>query len=76
MDQLPAEVTAGFAAALVRSLDGAELERAFRAVTESLIVEIGLADAGLAGRLTGVLRELAGGSPSAESVTILPGRRF
>jgi hypothetical protein len=44
----------------VRSVDGAELERAFRAVTESLIVEIGLADAGLAGRLTGVLRELAG----------------
>ena len=30
----------------------------------------------LAGRLTGVLRELAGGSPSSESVTILPGRRF
>ena len=76
MDQLPAEVTAGFAAALVRSLDGAELERAFRAVTESLIVEIGLAHAALAGRLTGVLRELAGGSPSSESVTILPGRRF
>jgi len=64
MDQLPAEVTAGFAAALVRSVDGAELERAFRAVTESLIAEIGLADAGLAGRLTGVLRELAGGPPS------------
>lgn len=60
MDQLPAEVTAGFAAALVRSVDGAELERAFRAVTESLIAEIGPADAGLAGRLTGVLRELAG----------------
>jgi predicted nucleotidyltransferase len=60
MDQLPAEVTAGFAAALVRSVDGAELERAFRAVTESLLVEIGLADAGLAGRLTGVLRELTG----------------
>jgi predicted nucleotidyltransferase len=76
MDQLPAEVTAGFAAALVRSVDGAELERAFRAVTESLIAEIGLADAGLAGRLTGVLRELAGGPPSAESVTILPGRGF
>ena len=60
MDQLPAEVTAGFAAALVRSVDGAELERAFRAVTESLIAEVGRADAGLAGRLTGVLRELAG----------------
>ena len=60
MDQLPAEVTAAFAAALVRSVDGAELERAFRAVTESLIAEIGLADAALAVRLTGVLRELAG----------------
>ena len=48
MDQLPAEVTAGFAAALARSVDGAELERAFRAVTESLIAEIGRADAGLA----------------------------
>lgn len=60
MDQLPAEVTAGFAAALVRSVDGAELERAFRAVTESLIAEIGLADAALAVRLTRVLRELAG----------------
>ena len=61
MDQLPAEVTAGFGAGLVRSVDGAELERAFRAVTESLIVEIGLADAGRAGPLSGVLRELAGG---------------
>jgi hypothetical protein len=60
MDQLPAEVLAGFAAGLVRSVDGGELERAFRAVTESLIVEIGLVDAGLAGRLSGVLRELAG----------------
>jgi len=76
MDQLPAEVLAGFAAGLVRSVEAGELERAFRAVTESLIVEIGLADAGLAGRLTGVLRELAGGSPSSESVTIFPGRRF
>lgn len=65
MDQLPAEVTAGFAAALVRSVDGAELERAFRAVTESLITEIGLADAGLAARLTGVLRELAGDREAA-----------
>jgi len=60
MDQLPAEVTAGFCTALVRSVEGPELERAFRAVTESLIAEIGLADAGLAGRLAGVLRELAG----------------
>jgi hypothetical protein len=60
MDQLPAEVLAGFAAGLVRSVDGGELERAFRAVTESLIVEIGLVDGGLAGRLSGVLRELAG----------------
>jgi hypothetical protein len=45
---------------LVLSVDSGELERAFRAVTESLIAEIGLFDAGLAGRLSGVLRELAG----------------
>lgn len=61
MDELPAEVAAGFSAGLVRAAESSELERAFRAVTESLIVEIGLADAGLAGRLSGVLRELAGG---------------
>lgn len=61
MDELPAEVTGGLAAALVRSVDATELARAFRAVTESLIVEIGLVDAALAGRLSGVLRELAGG---------------
>jgi hypothetical protein len=63
MDQLPAEVLAGFAAGLVRSVEAGELERAFRAVTESLIAEIGLADDGLAGRLSGVLRELASGGP-------------
>ena len=51
MDQLPAEVLAGFAAGLVRSVEAGELERAFLAVTESLIAEIGLADDGLAGRV-------------------------
>jgi hypothetical protein len=65
MDQLPREVTAGLGAALVRSVDAAELERAFQAVTESLIAEIGRADSALAGRLSGVLRELAGGREAA-----------
>src|SRR5690242_11142220 len=63
MDQLPAEVLAGFAAGVVRSVEAGELERAFLAVTESLIAEIGLVDGGLAGRLSGVLRELASGGP-------------
>jgi len=63
MDQLPAEVLAGFAAGLARSVEAGELERAFRVVTESLIAEIGLVDGGLAGRLSGVLRELAFGGP-------------
>jgi hypothetical protein len=77
MDDLPAEVTEGFGAGLVRSLDGAELERAFRAVTEALIAEIGLVDAGLAGRLSGVLRELAGGAARLRTgrTTRSPGRR-
>ena len=65
MDQLPAEVLAGFAAGVVRSVEAGELKRAFLAVTESLIAEVGLVDGGLAGRLSGVLRELACGGPGA-----------
>jgi hypothetical protein len=60
MDRLPPEVTAGFAGALVRSLDISELARAFRVATEALLAEAGQVDAGLAGRLSGTLRELAG----------------
>jgi len=62
MDRLPAEVTAGAAGALVRSLDAGELNRAFRAVTQALLAEIALADGDLAARLAGPLEELAAGA--------------
>ena len=55
----PAEVTAAVAGARVRSLDAAELRRAFGVVTDALIAEIQRADAGLANRLAAPLRELA-----------------
>ncbi len=60
IDRLPPEATAAVAAGLVRSLDAAELRRAFVAVTEALIAEVGRADAGLADRLAAPLRELTG----------------
>jgi predicted nucleotidyltransferase len=59
-DRLPPGVAAALAAGLVRSLEAAELRRAFGVVTEALIAEVGLADAGLAERLTAPLRELTG----------------
>ena len=57
---LPPDVTGPLAGALVRSLDAAELTRAFGVATEALIAEIAHVDAALAGRLAGPLRELAG----------------
>jgi predicted nucleotidyltransferase len=65
IDRLPPEDTAALAGGLVRSLDPAELRRAFGVVTEALIAEAGRADAGLAGRLAPLLRELAGKWPPA-----------
>jgi predicted nucleotidyltransferase len=59
-DGLPPEDTAAAAGALVRSLDAAELRRAFRVVTGALLAEVERSDAGLAGRLAAPLRELAG----------------
>ena len=59
MDSLPTEVSAPIAASLVRSLDAAELRRAFASVCELLLVEIGAVDADLARRLSGTIRELA-----------------
>jgi predicted nucleotidyltransferase len=56
LDQLPADVTAPFEATLVGGLD--DLEGPFHAVTELLIGELELVDAGLAGRLAPLLREL------------------
>ncbi|WP_435119471.1 nucleotidyltransferase domain-containing protein [Amycolatopsis thermoflava] len=58
MDDLPAEVVAPFAGALVRSVDPAELRRAFGVVVELLIAEAGRVDLSLAARLSGPLREL------------------
>jgi len=52
-------VTAPMADALVRSLDGAELRRAFASACELLLVEIAAADASLAARLSAPIRELA-----------------
>jgi hypothetical protein len=60
IDSLPETVTSHVAGALVRSLDFAELNRAFRAACEALVVEIGQVDAQLATRLTPVIRALAG----------------
>jgi hypothetical protein len=59
VDALPAEVTAPMEAALVGSLDPAELERALRGVLERLMDEAERVDAGLAERLAGPLAELA-----------------
>jgi hypothetical protein len=59
MDDLPAEVTASFAGALLRSLDPAELTRAFAATTEALLSETAQVDADLPDRIAAVLREMA-----------------
>ena len=56
---LPAATTAGVEATLVRSLEHAELQRAFRASVDVLVREIGYVDSELAVRLAGPLRELA-----------------
>ena len=60
IDSLPPEVTAAVSGGLVRSLDAAELRRAFGVVTGALIAEIERADAGLANRLAAPLKELTG----------------
>jgi hypothetical protein len=63
IDRLPPEATAAVAAGLVRSLDAAELRRAFGVVTDALIAEVERADADLAHRLTAPLKELTGEGP-------------
>ena len=63
IDRLPSEATAAAAAGLVRSLEAAELRRAFGVVTEALVAEIERADTGLAERLAVPLRELTGEGP-------------
>jgi hypothetical protein len=64
-DDLPPDVTAPLADALVRSLDAPELGRAFGRTTEALLREVELVDAELAHRLAGPLRALALGSPAS-----------
>jgi hypothetical protein len=59
MDSLPAEIRTVITDALVRSVDGSELRRAFEAVTELLISEIDEVDPDLARRLSPLLRELS-----------------
>src|SRR5262249_15089058 len=56
IDALPPEATAAVAAGLVRSLDAAEVRRAFAVVTDALIAEVERADADLAGRPSGPLQ--------------------
>lgn len=68
VDHLAPEVTAAVAGALVCSLDLAEMRRAFRVASEALLDEVRQIDAGLATRLAGPLRELAG-LPSARGAT-------
>lgn len=58
IDDLPAAVTEPVAAGLVRSLDLAELRRAFAATSSAYAAEVARHDAGLAARLDGPLREL------------------
>lgn len=58
IDELPAAVTAPIVAGLVRSLDPAELLRAFAATAAALAGEAARHDPGLAARLAGPLREL------------------
>lgn len=59
MDRLPPHVTEPIASAIVRSLDGLELKRAFAAVMDALLGEVNLADRALADRLAWPLRQLA-----------------
>jgi hypothetical protein len=65
MDSLPAELLAGLSEVLVGSLEAAQLQRAFRAAAEALIVEAAHVDGGLARRLAEPLRELASGPGAA-----------
>jgi hypothetical protein len=58
IDSLPPDSIAAVEAALVRSLDTAELRRAFAAACDALAAEIAHADATLSSRLVEALHEL------------------
>jgi len=66
MDSLPRELTETFTGALVRSLEPAELRRAFTCACELLLAEVEKVDAELARRLKEPLLELASASDSDE----------
>jgi hypothetical protein len=63
IDSLPQEITAAVVGALVRSLEAAELKRAFGVVSEALIAETEQVDPSLANRLAAPLRELVYSTP-------------
>jgi len=60
-DALPSESIARFQGSLVRMLEGEELSRAFRVVTEAFLGEVRFADVHLARRLEPALAEMCGG---------------
>jgi hypothetical protein len=66
IDRLPADATSALVGSLVRSLEIAELQRAFAVVTGALIAEIERGDAALAQRLTPTLKALVGETLAAE----------
>lgn len=59
IDRLPSDVTESLAAALVRSLDRSELQRAFGVACNALLAEIRSVDSELHSRLESPIRELA-----------------
>jgi hypothetical protein len=58
LDKLPSEILETFVGALVRSLDEAELRRAYRLCGEVFLAEVNRVDPGLANRLGEPLEEL------------------
>ncbi len=64
IDGLPSDVTAALAEALVRSLDAAELGRAFGVACDRLLAEVDAVDPGLASRLSAPITELASQGPA------------
>ena len=63
MDQLPADEKQRLEGALVRSLNGDELRRAFGVAVAGLIHELRLVNSTVADRIEPALRELAGARP-------------
>jgi hypothetical protein len=64
LHQLPSATTSPVEATLVRSLDVAELQRAFRASVDVLLAEVEFVDADLAVRLAGPLRGMTASADS------------